>query len=281
MIENLLSIRKPNEYNAFSWIENTVTSDDVVVVGYNYMGFEPIEIRKLHPDKKIILYQFEQISAPGNLWYNPSSKKGIVAKRTKHLLDWYKEADEIWEYDIQNYHLLKRIEPRKDIKLVPVTKFNPYLYQDAHSHKYDIIFYGSVNPKRMSTLKFIASRYKLLIVCQADTDIQRELQMAGATVITPRYFSDLWEYMCSASIVLNPHYYSIQEQVRISEALSNGKIILSEKSNNNIYDDLIVEFSNKTDLQQKIDRILSGNHTICEKDLILAYKKKYGSSNIQ
>ena len=63
----------------YSHLENTL-----VVLGYN----ERCNIRELrdkHPNKKIIIYQLEQLYGYKSKWYNPYSKEDWIIKRTNNI----------------------------------------------------------------------------------------------------------------------------------------------------------------------------------------------------
>ena len=279
MIFNTLNLRKRSyRYNALSWLEKSLSqgvtpTNSVVVLGYNNTQYHPKQIRRDFAGKQIIVYQLEQISAPDNLWLNPKNKTPIVRKRTAHLTNWYNVADTIWEYDKDNLKLLQDLRYGAKSTLKPITEVTPYIYpKSSEKPIWDAIFYGSMNHKRLSVLTTVAKYFNVCVICQDEGHYHQKLKSAGCDVFTPQFYEDLWEYVNLSKCVLNLHYYSIQEQVRISECVANGKIVLSESSKSNIYGDAIEVFYSSDDLLSKLESIIFDKHPLCGVDIADKYQ---------
>lgn len=241
--------------NALTWLQKSIEQtsgiledDECLVLGCNLMDYD---YNSVFTDKKISIYQHEQISAPNNGWLNPRSKSKLVLKRTRHLKEWLDKAYKIYEYDADNYNLLVDMGYGDKTVLLPVTALNPYLYEDVKVDKdIDVLFYGSLNEGRAEKLSNLANDYRVVVL----SHLREHSFLAGSNVELhePAYFNDLWPYMSRAKVVLNLHYYSIQEQVRISEAVANGCYVLSERSRRNQYGDLIEQFDTFDELVQKL-----------------------------
>lgn len=223
----------------FKHIKNTV-----VVLGYN-THFNKAEIKKLYPNRKIVIYQLEQLFNGLSQWYNPTSQNPIVIQRTNHIKLALNQCDEIWEYSLENLDYINKHISKKPIKHVPLIPCSA-----VKSEKYDILFYGSTNNRRIKYLKILDERYKLLVVSPKNNGYKNWKP--------PVFGEDIYNYVRNSKAVINIHYCDglIQEQVRIFELLSNGIKVISEKSNINYYKDSVIEFENEYDMCIKVDEML-------------------------
>ena len=259
---------KGHNNNAFSWVEESIrkthyndSSNLIIVLGYNGAEVSDlIALKKNYPDKKIIIYQLEQISAPNNLWLNPDSDQDFVLKRTRRLLSWFQNCDGIWEYSRQNLKLLDELGYGHKAELKPITKLEPFTYKVTENldEKYDVLFYGSLNERRVELLQQVAKKFKLCVIGAGDEkeELLTAIKETGATLVFQKFFKNLHPYLRASKVVLNPHYYSIQEQVRISEALAFGCQVLSEKAVENYFGDVIEEYSNEKDCIKKLTKLI-------------------------
>lgn len=236
-------------------------TDYLVVLGYN-IGYENnfniSNLRVKYPNKKIVIYQLEQLYNFGSQWYNPKSENRTVLIRTEYIKKILSECDEIWDYDLDNIEFLKK-EGYKNIKHVPVFYCEELKRKNViNVFEYDLLFYGSLNERRVEYLNMLVDKYKLcIIVPQSDISKYKNTPI-GKYLIKPKYDADLFNIINKTKIILNIHYYEtfLQEQVRIFELLINNKIVLSEKSRRNYFGDMIHEFNDKTDFISKIEHLL-------------------------
>lgn len=242
--------------NALTWLQKSfeqtpqiLEDDECICLHYNRLD---CTYDSVFTNRKVSVYQHEQISAANNLWFNPKSKSKIVQRRTKHIKDWLDKSYKIYEYDVDNYNMLLDLGYGHKTVLLPVTALNPYLYEQPKSIKkdIDILFYGSLNSRRAKILSKLAQTYNVVVL--SHTSEHHYLKDSNAQVYPPAFFDNLWHYLSRAKVVLNLHYYSIQEQVRISEAVANGCYVLSERSRRNQYLDLIEEFDTYEELIEKL-----------------------------
>lgn len=223
----------------FKHIKNTV-----VVLGYN-THFNIAEIKKLYPNRKIVIYQLEQLFNGLSQWHNPTSQNPVVIQRTNHVHLSLNQCDEIWEYSLDNIEYIKKNISKKPIKHVPLIPCDA-----VKSEKYDLLFFGSTNNRRQKFLKILDKRYKLLVVSPKNNGYNHWKP--------PVFGEDIYNYARNSKAVINIHYYEglIQEQVRIFELLSNDIKVISEKSRINYYKDSITEFENEYDMCKKVDEML-------------------------
>jgi hypothetical protein len=195
---------------------NTKYDDCVLVFGYNIINGGIKTIRKIYPNKKVIVYQLEQLYR-GNRWV------------TRTNMEFLKEADFVWDYDEQNISFLKQ-EFNITGKFVPIL-YSPELttmpIQRPEKHDIDVLFYGSLNEHRTAIVDKIKAA------------------MPNANIIaTDKLWGDeLDDHIHRAKIVLNIHYYPTnrQEQARMFYLMANHKCIVSERSTINYYGNGIVE----------------------------------------
>lgn len=162
--------------------------------------------------KKYIAYQFEQ-TGNTNSWF------------TETYLAKLRGAIEIWDYSIVNIQNLKKTyQGLPPIRYAPLG-YSPTLHQitqkPTDEKKYDILFYGSSNPRR--------------------SRIIRNLRHAGFRVYYGEFScwdEDRNRLISDSKIVLNLHYYPkpILETTRISFLVANSAFVISEPSLDPILD---------------------------------------------
>lgn len=236
-----------NKYGNDVHFQNTI-----IVLGF-YTSSAPdfTTFKKSNPFKKIIVCQFEQISSAGSLWWDENSADTMVVERTKKIKDWLFGCDLIWEYDLNNIYFLKEKNLGGKVIFKPIEFSETFIYPD-----YDVIFYGSINRNRLELLKLVAKKYSLCCIGVVSYLTNEDVKAAGINLLPPKHDEDLFGYIHRSKIVLNLHYYSLQEQVRISELLANGKTVISEKSPVNYFGDLIQEFETPEEMMEKIKNTL-------------------------
>lgn len=188
---------------------------DTLVVGY--CAFQSIdEIKQaFNGADRYIVYQLEPLH--DKHWHS-------IDKVISHI----RNADEVWDYDLDNIKILKE----NGIN----AKFKPFLYteslkriQNRENLDIDILFYGTPTVARNEMFyrfchnHILTENLQIVYNCQGD---------------------QLDEYISRSKIILDLHTdpeYNIQKQTRIFYALINGKCVISEKSKRNYYGDLIVE----------------------------------------
>lgn len=176
-------------------------------------------VRFLYPNKRLIIFQLEQLS--DNSPYNTDRVKSIL-----------RTADEIWDYDKNNIEWIKKTI-HIDAKLHPLTYVKSLEVIDElpkSEHTVDVLFYGSLYSNRRNTII---------------RNLKKAFDAHGLTfmVFNNLYKEDLWKYIAKSKIILNIHYYPIsrQEQARIFFNLINGKCVVSEPSPTNYVPNLIKE----------------------------------------
>ena len=170
---------------------------------------------------KVIIYQLEPLNK--SHWWSED-----------HIIPILKDADEVWDYDLDNIKKLKShgIE----------AKFKPFLYteglkriKNSSEPDIDILFYGTLSDYRYKFLENI-NHYGNL----------------GTTVCAFALTEEILdEFIGRSKIIidlqLNDKEKFIQKQTRLYYALINNKCVLSEKSSRNYYGDLILEADNDID----------------------------------
>lgn len=170
------------------------TDRKLIIIGGHLIHMIPNAII----DSSAIIYNFEQIDSD-SLWINDSYIK---------LLKTHK----VWEYSKRNIELLKKFNIF-NATYVPLgyvsqlSRINPDKIQDI-----DILFYGSINPRREHVLSQLKS---------CGLNVKNLFGIYGAE-------RDL--LIAKSKIVLNIHFYEtkIFEIARISYLLSNGVCVVSE-----------------------------------------------------
>lgn len=213
------------------------TADDsVVVIGTNNYPFSDFK-----KEKRLIVYQLEQLYNYGSQWFNPDHRSSLVRERTINIQQWLGAADEIWDYDQDNIEFLKSLG-------FDNVQFRPILPCDAirltvpdQRKEYDLIFWGTLNLRRIKLLQHIKrciphARIKIIGIAEARTPFRYHPPLHGA---------ELELEIRKAKAVLNLHYYesALQEQVRLAPIVATGIPVISEKSRRNYFGEAVIEFS--------------------------------------
>lgn len=180
--------------------------------------YHPIQyFRQLYPDSRIIIYQLEQMVG-SDTWHS-------VAKTIEHI----RGADEIWDYDYLNAEYLSWYQ-------VKVDRVIPLLYTSSLERvkpvsppSIDVLFYGYINERRFRILKGLQKALYNRISLMWLYGVHGEA---------------LDPYIANSKIILNLHAFEPwhrQEQVRIFYPVINSKLVISETSQVNYFDDCIVE----------------------------------------
>lgn len=212
---------------------DTEDRNDTVFVLGNYV-VEPVEnLRKRFPGKKLVAYQLEQMMGLGN-WH-----------KTSTLIDNLKGYDEIWDYDQLNIYFLKQ-------RGITVDRFVPMLHAKSleriisvHEPKIDVLFYGIMNERRWRILN------RIQLACYNDLRI---VWVYGE--------NDMDRYISDSKVILNIHAFepwNRQEQVRMFYPVINGKTVISETSQKNVMDGLIIE--------SELDCLVETLRATCRTDL--------------
>lgn len=166
----------------------------VIVLGSNLLPSHPVPL-----PADAILYNLEQID-PGSSWLTPA------------LLELFRRHD-VWDYSERNadrYAALGLPRPRVvPIGWVPeLTRIAPAPQEDL-----DVLFYGSLNPRRLAALE--------------------ALKAAGLEVeVAFKVFGEARDRLIARSkVVLNLHFYEAKvfEIVRVSYLLANRRCVVSER----------------------------------------------------
>lgn len=186
--------------------------------------------------KNYIIYQLEQKDI--SQWVDKKYELSILfSKKT-------------WDYSSSNILKFPDILQKKmqyfPIPLIPYHYLNNNLKKDIYNNSSNnILFYGSMNEKRQSILKYLQQKlhpkYKIKI-------------------ITSIFENELFKEILKAKIIINIHYYEngILETNRFNECLSCKKIVISEKPNiidveNYLaYSDKIIFVDNPLEMYEKI-----------------------------
>ena len=167
-----------------------------IVLGANLLP----ELPDVKPPGKAILFNLEQIT-PGSEWLTADYLK--LLKR--HV---------VWDYSRYNIEQLRQLGIR-NIFHCPIG-FSESLkrIQHAPDKDIDVLFYGSVNARRLAILESLANAGLKIETLFGVYGEQRDALIARS------------------KLVLNIHYYpaKIFEIVRISWLLANGVCVVSEES---------------------------------------------------
>jgi len=240
----------------------------LVVLGYN-ITFNINDIRKEYPNRKIVIYQLEQLFDNKSNWYNSKSSDTKLVSITKHIRRALEQCDEIWDYDLDNIDFIKSEGITTKIKHVPLEYTSKLIRKNKiENPKYDLLFFGTINDKRAKYLSKLSKKYNMCII-SPNNNIHQQYDF-GKYAIGAIFSDEIYNYIFNSKIIINLHFYdsSIQEQVRLFELLINNRIVVSEKSKKNYFGDLIYEFDNDNEMYEKINFILDNeiwkNSTISE-----------------
>jgi hypothetical protein len=204
--------------------------DSVIVIDGIYWKPESY-FRQLYPNKKIILYNWEQMVS-NNTYFN-----------MEKMIESAKWVDEVWDYDYLNKEFFSWYKINVD-KVIPIRYTESIkCIENKPTPSIDVILFGYMNDVRLNKLKKVFPSlyhdYSFMIISGMDRQAQKE-------------------YISNSKIVLNLHGiepYCRQEQERIAFSLINEKCILSETSQINYFGGAIVE-ENLEDISNTIKHLL-------------------------
>lgn len=220
------------------------TANDTILLGC-YVH-EPVtnirkEIRSRGEDHggKLVVYQTEPL-VNGHWW------------KIDQIVNNIRDADEIWDYDIQNIQILKSYGIN--------AKFKPPSYTESllrvdnrEEPDIDVLFYGTITPYRYEIINNVIGNAEIPF-----EHSQRVIQTKFMFLYNVMD-STLDDLIGRSKIILNINPYEgecRQQQTRIFYPLINNKCVLSQRSTINYYDDLIVEYDDWVDLFKKMIYLL-------------------------
>lgn len=195
--------------------------------------------------KKYIVYNFEQFTTKKE-W--PST-----------YIDFLKNALYVIDYSINNMFKFEEMKIN--------TYYLPYMPFGLHRHPklddiekdIDVLFIGNMNRRRSRWLNSIQNK------------------KYNVKFVNKTFMDESLDYFARSKIVVNIHYYdgdTILEVSRIIPALENNCIVISEKSNDDIYNIMyknVIKIIDEVELNNSIEKILSNYHFYLEES------KKYFS----
>lgn len=189
---------------------------DVVFSVGTYIHTSVFKLKEQFPNKKIIVYQLEQLMGLSTWQSVPLIVSNING------------ADEIWDYDYLNVHFLENncgIKVNRLMPLLYTSSLEKIISKD--NPEIDVLFYGFLNERR----------FKIFQKLQG--------QLYGRIKLAWIYGSfDLDTHIANSKVILNLHAaepWNRQEQVRMFYPLINGKTNISEISQRNNMPDEIIE----------------------------------------
>ena len=176
--------------------ENRFAKDATnIVLGGNLIGEREID---MIPDNSII-YNLEQIE-PTSKWFEPAFRRLL-------------REFVVWDYSARNIQRVRLLVDAAKVHHVPIGYVSEMSrIESAASQDIDVLFYGSINPRR--------------------NKIMHDLRAAGLQLHTAFdvYGAERDALIARSKVVLNMHYYdsSIFEIVRVSYLLANRKAVVTE-----------------------------------------------------
>lgn len=137
-------------------------------------------------------------------------------------LNHMKNALEIWDYSLINYKNLRKLGIDK-VEYVPLQYMRSVDTIQHQEKDIDILFYGSINERRQKILD------------QLDQLTTSNLKVVVKTHVWNEERDNL---IARSKVITNIHYYnnSILETTRLSHLLSNGCLVVSERSQDPVLD---------------------------------------------
>jgi len=196
---------------------------------------------ELKTKDKIIVYQTEPLVE--SHWFS-----------AQKIINNIREADEVWEYDLQNIEVLK--QNGIDAKYCP-PKYTQTLknINNNPEPEIDLLFYGSYTKNRTKMIDDLLNHYSY----PSDKETWNTYANINFVWLFGIHHPQLDNYIANSKIILNMNPYdgeTRQQQVRIFHALINEKCVISEKSPINYFGDCITEFTGFQDLGDKVIDLL-------------------------
>lgn len=202
-----------------------------------YLTFYKFNDDIVYP-KKYIVYNFEQLTTE--------------KKWSEEYINFLRNALYVIDYSLSNVIWLNSIDINS--YFLPFETLNIKIYRSLKKYDKDIdvLFIGSLNDRRKKWLNRLIN-----LNCQFTIKI-----------ITNKFNKDSYDFYARSKILLNIHYYKhnrISEISRITHALENNCIVLTENSDDFYYNQLlnnIVIITNYDSLNNDVINILSDYNNI-------------------
>jgi len=246
------SLRDLNHEAALQFNKIDGTSKNILI------GFHLLDIKYLDQvPKDTVLINAEQFLG-GTPW-------------NENILKWI-HSFEVWDYSQQNIDVFKEMG-LSNIKLLKLGYQKELTrIQKSSSQDIDVLFYGSINPRRASVLDALKNN---------NLHVHTSFGVYG---------KDRDDLIARSKIILNLHYYAseIFEVVRVFYLLSNAVTVVGEVNHTTTIDDLYrsavigAEYEN---LAQTCLNLLSNNESRIQKtqygfELIQRYPQKLYTSQL-
>jgi hypothetical protein len=190
--------------------------DNTLIIVGSCVVYPYSKFKSENPNHKIIVYQLEQMMGGSN-WHS-----------INYISSNFSGCDTLWDYDPMNVFYIKEYHNLNVDKLLPMlyTKSLDKI-ENKEYPSIDVLFYGFINERR----------FKILNNIQSNTYNTLKIAWIYGEPNVDRYIAD-------SKVILNLHAFepwNRQEQVRMFYPLINGKTIVSEPSQTNHFDGMIVE----------------------------------------
>ena len=221
---------------------NDSTKDHAIIFeGYLHDSIDNIRKQITTSYDKLVVYQLEPL-VPNHWW------------TTDHIINRIRDADEIWDYDLQNIEILNS-HGLNNVKFKPIRYSSSLKRIDNNVEQdIDVLFYGS------------PMNYRTTYVQRIVQSMDRHIVYGNCNFVwlvhnvTDKRLDD---FIARSKIILNINPYegpTRQQQTRIFYPLINGKCVLSEASEINYFGLNINQFSNFKNLGEALRNLLSNNN---------------------
>lgn len=189
-------------------------------------------------NQKTIIYQLEPLVSK-HLW------------SVDNIINNIRDADEVWDYDLQNIEILNR--HGIDAKFRPM-RFTRSLQRinNLENPDIDLLFYGGMTDYRNNFFNWFWNG--------TDPKVFYNLNFVWLKNIVD---SKLDEFIGRSKIILNLNPCdgeTRQQQTRIFYALNNNKCVVSQASPINYFGDSIVQFTNPHSLNSVLQLLLTNDN---------------------
>ena len=184
--------------------------------GHLFAGYEYYQ--KQFPGKRVIAYQLEQL-------FGPSGNNNFIdAKKSIEVLSTFPE---VWDYDRMNVEVLRwhSVTVKRILPMVYTKRLDRI--QSLQDPKIDVLFYGLLNERRWRIIEKIQRKcYGKLRLAWIYGDVDMDAHIANSKIILNLHAFEPWNR---------------QEQVRMFYPIINGKTVVSEPSQTNYLEGMIIE----------------------------------------
>jgi hypothetical protein len=207
-----------------------ITNDDILIT---YTPFIDDIVTKYN--YKVLLIQTEPLYIFHKLWYN-----------IRRIIRKFNNKIHVIEYQPKNITFFKNKQVMKDIYTYCPFSFLPIKIFDNNEKTYDILFYGSLTPRRIYILDQLKNKYSIIIKKNFKNLEEQNYYVSRAKIVLSIFFcesNNVFDYFRLSPLISSKIFYIAEKSENLNECQHDGVFCKYDEFINTI--SKYMEFSQK------------------------------------